>query len=108
MNTKELGARLRLAREKNHLSQEELAEKASRRQRDISDFENGKRKMYVNDLLEFSRILQTPLVEFLADSITLKDLDYLMLSKFHALPDDKTKRIALDMMDLLIKVSGEG
>ena len=64
MDPKILGERIREARERAGISQEDLAVAVGKDQRAISEYENGKRKLSVTDLPMFARTLRVPLLYF--------------------------------------------
>jgi repressor LexA len=96
----DLGRRIRRAREQLGLSQEELAERVSRDQRAISEYENGKRRLSVTDLPTFARVLDVPLMYFFEDDITARDLDRLLLDEFNSLPSPELQKYAIELLRL--------
>lgn len=92
-----LGKRIRQARERVGLSQEDFAHKIGRDQRAISEYENGKRRIVVTDLPVLAQILQVPVIYFFEGEESLDDLDSLVLAEFNRLTniDDKTTLIEL-------------
>ncbi len=61
----EIGKRIQLAREENGLTQEELAVKLGCTQSALSNYELGKRRLYLNLLNEIAQILGKPLDYFM-------------------------------------------
>ncbi len=98
MNPKLLGIRIRQARERLGLSQEELAAALSKDQRAISEYENGKRKLSVTDLPKFAEVLDVPLLYFYEGEIAMQDFDRAMLDQFRRLPTPETKQAAIDLI----------
>ena len=85
LNPQQLGERIRQARETLGLSQDELAVRVGRDQRSISEYENGKRRIYAHDLPTFAEALHVPIIYFFHDVSTADDLDVLLLDVFHQL-----------------------
>ncbi len=100
LDAKLLGVRIRQARERRGLSQEELAAAVSRDQRAISEYENGKRKLSVTELPEFARVLGVPLLYFYEGEVALQDLDKAILDQFRRLPTQEAKQTAIDLIRL--------
>ncbi|MGB4548680.1 MAG: helix-turn-helix transcriptional regulator [Syntrophales bacterium] len=64
----EIGKKLQRAREEAGLSQEELARKLGCTQASLSNYELGKRRLYLADLQRIGQILGKPVTYFLEDS----------------------------------------
>lgn len=64
----EIGKKLQRAREEAGLSQEELARKLGCTQASLSNYELGKRRLYLADLQRIGQILGKPVTFFLEDS----------------------------------------
>ena len=62
---REIGKRIQLAREEKGLTQEELAVKLGCTQSALSNYELGKRRLYLNLLNEIAQILGKPLDYFI-------------------------------------------
>ncbi len=105
LNAKLLGIRIRQARERLSISQEDFAVLVSKDQRAISEFENGKRKLSAIDLLTFAKILEVPLLYFYEGEITTEDMDHVLLSEFHRLPTSETKQAAIEMIRILYNLN---
>ncbi len=95
-----LGLRIRQARERRGLSQEDLAAAVSKDQRAISEYEAGKRKLAVTDLPTFATVLEVPVVYFFEEDVSLHDLDAALLNYFHALPSPEIRQAAIDILRL--------
>jgi len=63
-----IGKKLQKAREAAGISQEELAKKLGYTQASLSNYELGKRRLYLSDLKRISQILSKPITYFLEDS----------------------------------------
>lgn len=63
-----IGRKLQKAREEAGLSQEELANKVGCKQASLSNYELGKRRLYLADLQRIGQILGKPIVYFLEES----------------------------------------
>lgn len=64
MNLKELGHKIQMAREENNMSQEELAQAIGCSQSALSNYEKGKRHIYLAQLEKLSTALNKPLDYF--------------------------------------------
>lgn len=64
MNLKELGNRIQLAREEKKMSQEQLASGIGCSQSALSNYEKGKRRIYLSQLEKLSDVLGKPLDYF--------------------------------------------
>lgn len=103
MTPQQLGERIRRARETLGLSQDDLAERVGRDQRSVSEYENGKRRIYAHDLPTFAEALQVPITYFFKDTPTPDHLDYLLLDVFHQL-DDADRTSLIDVIDMLVRM----
>jgi transcriptional regulator with XRE-family HTH domain len=93
-----LGQRIREARDKVSLSQEDLADAVGKDQRAISEYENGKRKVTATDLAIFARVLGVPISYFYEGNIEDNPLDQVMLQEFHELPTDEARQAAIQVI----------
>lgn len=98
LDAKELGTRIRIARERQGLSQEEFAARISRDQRAVSEFENGKRRITVTELPTLARVLDVPLLYFFEGDLRPNDQDRAVLEQFHRLPNSHQRRAAIDIL----------
>lgn len=64
MNLKELGQKIQMAREEKSMSQEELAQAIGCSQSALSNYEKGKRHIYLAQLEKLSAALEKPLDYF--------------------------------------------
>lgn len=103
MDSKELGLRIRRAREQNGLSQEELADQMGLGQRAISELENGKRRLTVAEVPDLARILDVPVLYFFGDDLTPTDLDIALLEHFRALPSIDAQKAVVEIVRLLAR-----
>jgi transcriptional regulator with XRE-family HTH domain len=92
------GARIRSARERAGLSQEDLAIRVKKSQRAISLYETGKRKMYADDLLAFAKILDISVIFLLTGEENQVTLDELLLGEYHRLSNREAKQAALHLL----------
>lgn len=81
MSYKKIGQKLQKAREEAGLSQEELARKLGCTQSSLSNYELGKRRLYLSDLQRISHILGKPVTYFLENSLN-EELDSEELRSF--------------------------
>ena len=65
---KEIGKKIQKAREEADLSQEELASRLGYTQAALSNYELGKRRLYLANIEQIARELNKPLSYFLEDS----------------------------------------
>jgi len=81
-----IGKKLQKAREEAGMSQEELAKKLGYTQASLSNYELGKRRLYLSDLKRISQILSKPITYFLEDSDvdqpTNNDLNSILKEQF--------------------------
>jgi transcriptional regulator with XRE-family HTH domain len=68
MNLKELGFKIQMAREERNMSQEELAHAIGCSQSALSNYEKGKRHIYLEQLEKLSAALHKPL-DYFVDNI---------------------------------------
>jgi transcriptional regulator with XRE-family HTH domain len=98
VNPKELGHRIREARERRGLSQEDFAARISRDQRAVSEYEHGKRRISVTELPVFAQVLDVPLLYFFEGETSPQDLDREILQYFNGLPSSKAKQSAIQLI----------
>jgi transcriptional regulator with XRE-family HTH domain len=95
-----LGIRIRQARERMRISQEELAAKVQRDQRAISEYENGKRKLPATDLPIFAHALNVPLMYFFSGETAVSTYQQELLQNFELLSTDEEKRAAISIIKI--------
>ena len=71
MSFKHIGLKIQLAREEKGLSQEQLARAMGCSQSALSNYEKGKRRLYLSQLEVLSQILNKPL-EYFVESMAQK------------------------------------
>ena len=98
LDPKLLGLRIRQARERIGMSQEDLAAFVSRDQKAISEYENGRRKLAATDLPTFATVLEVPLTFFFEEEPDVYTLDDALLNYFHRLPSTEARRSAVDIL----------
>jgi transcriptional regulator with XRE-family HTH domain len=101
VNATKLGLRLREARERLRMSQEDLAAAVAKDQKAISEYENGRRKLAVTDLPTIATVLQVPISYFFDEDPSFPDLDTALLDYFHQLPSVEDKQALVDVMRIL-------
>ena len=101
MDQKWLGLRIRQARERRGVSQEDLAAAVSKDQRAISEYENGKRKLAVTDLPTMAMVLEVPLLYFFEPEASPNNMDEALLNYFRQLPTPEAKQAAIDILRIL-------
>ena len=67
MDLRILGKRIREARERLGMTQEELAEKLNKAQNAISSYENGTRAIRISELPDLANALEVPIAYFFGD-----------------------------------------
>lgn len=97
LDAKLLGERLRLARERLGMSQNELAGRVAKDQKAISEYELGKRKLAVTDFVEIARVLQQPILFFFKGGLVSEDFDRALLEEFHRIPTDEGKQAFIEL-----------
>lgn len=102
LDAKLLGLRIRQARERLGMSQEDLAAAVSRDQGAISEYENGRRKLAVTDLSRFATVLEVPVGYFFEEGAPVYELDEVLLNYFHRLPTREAQRAAVDIVRILL------
>ncbi len=100
----ELGQRIRRARENLGYSQEAFAAMVGKDQTAISEYENGKRRMFITDLPLFAEKLQMPMAYFFEGEGREDDLDRALLDEFHQLPHDM-KSYVIQIVRLLTQAA---
>lgn len=86
-----LGGRIKEARLRAKLTQDELAEKWGKQQRAISEYESGKRQFGAAELLDLSEILDIPATFLFAGELrTANDQEAALIEWYRQL-DDKAK-----------------
>ena len=101
----ELGQRIRTAREAQGLSQEEFAARISRDQGAVSEYENGRRRLWATDLPLIAQALDMPLSYFYEEKITPEGLEAMLLQAFRRLPNERAKQTAIQIMRLLSELA---
>lgn len=94
----EIGQRIRKARERVGMSQEDFAHAVNKDQRAISEYENGKRKVSASELSVFASVLSVPISYFYEGDFQIDELDQLMLQEFHKLPSDNAREAILQVI----------
>ncbi|MCA9906971.1 MAG: helix-turn-helix transcriptional regulator, partial [Anaerolineae bacterium] len=98
MDTKSLGQRIRQARERKGLSQEDLALAISKDQSAVSDYEIGKRKLAAFELPLFADALDVPITYFFGQEGIDDDIDAAILSYVHQLETVDEQQAVVEMV----------
>lgn len=106
MDATVLGVRIREARERLGMSQEDFALAVAKDQRAISEYERGKRKLSVTDLPTFAQVLGVPVLYFYEGELTHHDLDFVVLDEFRRLPTPEAKHAAIQIIRILTTIPG--
>ncbi len=70
MGFKEIGKKIQIAREERGWTQSDLAERLEITQAALSNYELGKRRLYLNQIQKFADILEKDLSFFISDELT--------------------------------------
>lgn len=92
------GARIRQARERLGISQEELAARLDKKQNSISEYENGNRRIFATDLPRLARILGVPITFFFDGELDNDALDEALLAEFRRLSTVQAKQTAVGLL----------
>lgn len=103
LNSQLLGLKIRKARERQGLSQEELAAEMGIGQRGISELENGKRRLAVTEVPLLAMVLDVPFMYFFSDTDQRTEYDAVLLEAFHQLPSAELQEMVIEMVRLLSK-----
>ncbi|MCA9904380.1 MAG: helix-turn-helix transcriptional regulator [Anaerolineae bacterium] len=98
MDPKWFGWRIRQARERKGMSQEDLAAAVSKDQGAISEYESGKRKLAATDLPLFATVLEVPLLYFFEPEMSADDLDAAILNYVHQLRTTEDQQVLVDVV----------
>lgn len=96
MDAATLGNRIRRARERLGMSQEELAELISRRQYSVSAYESGKQRIFAIDLPKIAEVLDVPVAYFFEEEPV--DDEDLLLTEFRRLPTKDARKLAIQLL----------
>lgn len=99
-----LGQRIRAAREQLSLSQEDLAHKWGKQQYQISEYENGKRRVYAHDLPDLANALNVQIDYFFQNHIPeseVNPLEETMLQLFRNLRSRSAQEFAMKVIQEL-------
>jgi len=95
-DVKELGKRIRIIRKKNHMTQEQLAEKLMVSVDSVSNYENGRTTCMHDHLMHMSELFNIPVDYFFSGKIVTSDnnsnLNKIM-ELLNCLDDDKCEKI---------------
>lgn len=75
MDLKIIGERIRLARERLGISQEELAMRIGKTQNAVSTYENGTRGIHISELPVLAEALGVPIAYFFGDLNPVEELE---------------------------------
>jgi transcriptional regulator with XRE-family HTH domain len=98
LDPKVLGERIRLARERQGISQEELADFIEKDQRAVSDYELGKRRIAVTDLPGLAHALRVPILYFFEGELDTKDMERALLEEFQQLSTLESKQAVVEVV----------
>lgn len=101
MDSRLFGERLRQARERSRITQEDLAEKVGKDQRAISEYENGKRRLSAVDLPLIARALGVSILYFFEGETISSDFDAALLHEFSRLPTDEAKKSVVELVRIM-------
>lgn len=98
MDPQWLGMRIRQARERKGMSQEDLAAAISKDQSVISLYESGKRTIAATELPLLAAVLEVPVMYFFEPETGVQDLDAAILNYFHQLRSAEEQQMMVDVM----------
>lgn len=101
MGYKSIGKRIQLAREEAGLSQEQLAAKIGCSQSTLSNYEKGRRRLYLAQLEKIAEVLQKP-IDYFLQPVEEKDAG---LNSPPAALDDADIQAVLDALQKLSPAS---
>ena len=99
----EIGQRIRTARERVGMTQEEFADAVKKDQRAISEYENGKRKVPAVELAVFADELSVPVSYFYEGDKHTDTLDQIILQECRKLPSEEAKEAVLQVIRIFSK-----
>jgi len=103
----DIGRKIRLARDAIGMAQDEFADKIKRDQRSVSQYENGKRRMFAHDLPRIAAALGVPTSYFFDDDPELDEYDQRMLALARKLKNPEEKQAAIDLLMVFINFLNE-
>jgi transcriptional regulator with XRE-family HTH domain len=101
VDSQTFGRRIREARERAGLSQEELGAALGKDQGAMSEYESGKRRLSAIDLPTLAQALSISLNYFFQDETSANAIDFLLLDEFRQLPSLEAKQAAIDIIHIL-------
>jgi transcriptional regulator with XRE-family HTH domain len=99
-----LGQRIRQAREQLGLSQEDLAHEWGKKQYQISEYENGKRRIYAHDLPQLANSLHVEVSYFFQNEINQTDTHLLEETLLHTFRNLRSKAAQEFAMKVLVEL----
>ena len=92
---KQFGEKLRIAREKQGLTQEDVVGRLGYKDAGaISEYEHGKRRLYAYELADYANALEVPISFFFQDSLQAQtDMETVLLQWFRRLPEERKPRV---------------
>jgi transcriptional regulator with XRE-family HTH domain len=99
-----LGQRMRQAREQLGLSQEDLAHKWGKKQYQVSEYENGKRRIYAHDLPQLANSLHVEVSYFFQNEIDQTDANLLEETLLHTFRNLRSKAAQEFAMKVLVEL----
>jgi transcriptional regulator with XRE-family HTH domain len=104
VETKQIGDRIRRAREERGLSQEDLGVLILRDQRSVSEYESGKRRIYAHDLPRIAKALEVPIMYFYKDVASEYDFDDAPMEMLHLVAPHKRNMI-INILRTLVQLA---
>lgn len=98
MDATVFGSRIREARERLGISQEELAVRLQKKQNSISEYESGNRRMFATDLPALAQALGVPIAYFFEGELGKDELDEMILSEFRRLSSPEAREVAIGLL----------
>jgi transcriptional regulator with XRE-family HTH domain len=94
----EIGQRIRQARDRVGMSQNDFATAVDKDQTAISEYETGKRKVPAVELSTFARVLGVPVSYFYDGDFQADAVDQMILKEIQALPTVEAREAALQFI----------
>lgn len=100
MKLKELGLKIQSAREEKGMSQEQLAHALGCSQSALSNYEKGKRRLYLNQLEKLSEVLDKPIDYFVENLTTSTPRESNYLPSLANVKNNELLRVITELFNL--------
>lgn len=103
MDSVKIGERIRNARNRLNLTQEQLGQLVDKDQNTISKYEMGKHRIFADEIPKFASALEVSVSYFFEDESPQTEIQDEVLIQINMLPDEDARMAALDLLRLLRK-----